>query len=215
MIARVLAILRVNRNGASILDVKARTASGALWYEHAQPAGVDAPPLEGVDSALVHPAEGTGRGTISGYFDPGNTGTAIGGEFRVYSRGEVGEVRAQGHLFQDGTIRLWNSKGTIEIDPDGQIQIFNDSVALELKPDGEASVSNGSGSVKLEGDGTVNINGWTFGPNGVGTGAGGQQFPLSGDVRTEANVSLDLHGHPQVLDSAGHTQGNSEAPTPE
>lgn len=171
IIARVLAILRVMRNGAQILDVKARTASGAKWYEHAQSAGLDAPPLEGIDSALVHSAEGTGRGTISGYFDPKNEGTALGGEYRVYSRDEGGEVRAQGHLFRDGTIRLWNDKGSIEI----------------------------------EAGGTVVINGWRIDPDGNGTAAGGQRFPLDGDVLTKANVSLDNHlteGSPTAPDGA-------------
>ena len=85
-------------------------------------ANVDSPPLAG-DYAVAVDTEGTGARAIVGCLDPNNAQLAAGGEFRAYARNAAGEQVAELWLKGNGSGKLSNANGFIELLPNGKVSI--------------------------------------------------------------------------------------------
>ena len=113
-----------------------------LTAEHYQPAGMDAPPIEG-DHAATVPAPGSGRLVAVAYADPVNVGEAAPGEVRLYSRDE-GAPSAVVWLHADGSATIENESGHLTLTAAGDVEASGDINA-------EGSVFAG-GTVEAAGD---------------------------------------------------------------
>jgi hypothetical protein len=105
-IAAVLSFERVDELDEKSVQVKIDLGGGnVISPSQFGPAGLDAPPLEG-DYAVTVDTPGDSGETVVGYADPENEGVAEGGECRVYSREENGDVAISIILKKDGTIEF-------------------------------------------------------------------------------------------------------------
>lgn len=82
--------------------------------------GVDAPPLPG-DYVIASDTQSRSRSAVVGVVDGKNASTAAAGERRTYARGADGTVKVELYLRADGSARLFNESGYIELQTSGQI----------------------------------------------------------------------------------------------
>lgn len=120
-IATVLSFKRGVRGNANISAVKVDPgASANIQIDHSGAPGDDSMPLPG-DYVAVMPAPGAGRGVGVGYLDPKNEQKAVGGERRFYARNSAGDQVVEIFLRSDGSVRIENANGFLELKSDGEI----------------------------------------------------------------------------------------------
>jgi hypothetical protein len=148
---------RVSDEDGEGVDVKLEPAgeTGPLdEAEHFASSGDDAPPLP-KDFAAVSDAPGRGSKRVTGYVDPKNAGTALGGEKRIYARDPVdGSVVAEIWLKGTGDISIVSIKSGgkiilngVGIDQQGNIKAPGDVTAMSAGPGVKLSTHlHGSGT---------------------------------------------------------------------
>lgn len=135
-IAKVLAFIR-GAGGRS--DTKCDPGGGAIRQApHAQQPGDDAHPLPGDYAVLVEVPQ-TGGFAAVGYVDPQNAQTAGPGERRVYARTANGEQIVELWFKSDGSARLSNASGYLELEAGGDV-VGN---GARMTTDGDVVTSDG------------------------------------------------------------------------
>lgn len=121
--------------------------------EHFAPPGDDSQPLPG-DFAAVELSRGSGRETVSGYFDSKNQSKAAPGEVRRYARDASGAVVGEVWLKNDGAVIANGKGGSITIAPDGTMTAKSNATMVLDAP--EVRVGKGAGrAIALVGDPVV------------------------------------------------------------
>ena len=166
LIGLLLSVVRVDRNGAKLSDVKFDGGGGeVLTGEHAHPSGEDAQPLPDDQLIAVHVPQ-TGRVVVVGYVETDAQQTAGPGERRTYARdGDRLEV-VELWLKADGSATLSNANGSSTLAADGSTTLVSPSGQFELKADGTIAGTNGAGAFELQAGGTIDLNGVTIDPSG-------------------------------------------------
>ncbi len=127
--AVVISFERVVDDNGSGVGVKVDTGGESpVTAEHFDSCGEDSPPLPG-DFAAINDAPGCGAQSISGYVDPKNAGTALGGEKRIYARDpDDGSVVAEIWIKGSGDVAVTSIKSGgkiilngVEIDQQGNV----------------------------------------------------------------------------------------------
>jgi hypothetical protein len=117
--------------GENIDDVKVDVGGGeVLLASHFTPPGVDARPLAGDYVATTSYPGGSEEAAVA-YADADNEGAAGEGEVRLYSRDSTGAVVAAVHCKADGSIRIDNDAGYIELQAGGMVDVNGN---LEVDP---------------------------------------------------------------------------------
>ena len=154
-VADVVEFLRSVVDGAQTPEIKADRGGGdAVTAYHFAPPGDDSQPLPG-DVAYLGEDQGAGNVQSLGYQDPSTEPKAGPGEKRIYARSGPGEVACEVWLKGDGTVRLANDQGSVELAPDGGVTAASGQGTMQLGADGAASISNGQGSIDLDAAGNV------------------------------------------------------------
>lgn len=124
VIAKVLSVERVERNGVTVTEIKANPTGGAnTTMTMFPPSGKDPQPLKG-DYAVGTSVPGKGRMGVVGFIDPVNVPVSEPGDNRSYSRDETtGTTVAQVWIKNDGSILISNDNGSVTITPDGVVEI--------------------------------------------------------------------------------------------
>jgi hypothetical protein len=194
VVAKILSITRVLRNGAYITDVKSDPGGGAnVTAEHFSSPGDDSHPLNS-DYAALGVAMGTGRRSALGYVDPINEPQSEEGDKRIYSRSpETALHVAHVWLKKDATIEASNENGSIFLLPDGGSIVTTQGCSFSINSDGSIVGSNGSGSFELNVGGSFVVNGVEIDPDGNITTPG----TLNADSITsdDQNITLSTHTH--------------------
>ena len=122
--------------------VKNDTGGGALFESelYSGGAGTDAPPLA-TDFVLTIETQGTGHTAVAGVADGSNASIAAAGERRTYARDAGGVIKVTLHMKADGSAKLFNDSGAIELKPDGSVDI-NGAVISAI---GEITSASGIG----------------------------------------------------------------------
>lgn len=123
-VAEVVEFLRSLVNGAQVPEVKVDRGVDPMTCHHYAPPGDDSRPLPGDDAFLVA-SEGAGAALAVGYQDPASAPVAGAGEKRIYSRSGPGVMACEVWLRADGTLRIRNLLGSIELAPSGAINASN------------------------------------------------------------------------------------------
>ena len=121
-IGRILSFRWLERLSAQIRGTTVDQGGANVEIETYQQPGDDAAPLPG-DYAAMMQVNGTGRWLMVGALDPKNQGTAKPGERRVYGRNTNGSIVCEIHLTNDGSVRISNSGGSINMGIDGTVNI--------------------------------------------------------------------------------------------
>lgn len=156
LIAKVLSYTRIaDRFGAKVSDVKHDPGGGANETgEHFQAANQDAVPLPG-DYLLTVSVQRTGGAVVAGFIDPKQEQTAEPGEYRAYARDADGAQVVQIHLKKDGTARMNNANGFIELQADGTVNINGFIIDTDGSAESPVSVTaptvDGTSSVQAAG----------------------------------------------------------------
>ena len=155
-------------------DVKVDTGGGAnITVEHFAPAGDDSHPLPD-DYVFTAPVAGTGRASVSGYYDPTNEGKTAPGERRAYARtpteGGGRRVIAEHWIKNDGTVvttsyvlegETIRKMSEITQNASGEVltEVFDDQgtvkVRTRLKDDGTALTENEEATIEMKPTGEV------------------------------------------------------------
>lgn len=99
-------------------------------------AGNDSAPLpDDIAVAVYTPVSGSHA--VVAFVDLRNRGTAEPGEKRLYSRNQGGDVVAEVHLKNDGSIEVKNNAGSLTLLPSGDVQISNNLIV-----DGDIEATN-------------------------------------------------------------------------
>lgn len=124
IIAKLLAFVRVERNGAKISDVKIDLGGGNnITAEHFSAPGDDSFPLI-TDYVLAADIPRNGGKVIHGYIDPINDPIAQEGDKRIYGRNkDTGISVNEVWLKSDGSIIMSNTAGSITLQADGKINL--------------------------------------------------------------------------------------------
>ena len=133
-IAKLISFFRSDKNGLSISEAIINPGGDAnITTEHFSDIGDDSHPLEG-DYVIAVDIPGTGRMSAVGYYDQVNKPKAMPGEKRIYARKEnTGVQVSEVWLQNDGSIRISNDNGNIEMKPNGDINLNG----LIIKANGE------------------------------------------------------------------------------
>lgn len=118
-VAKIGGTVKNNPGGGAIVDSEYYAAG----------AGVDAPPLE-TDFVAVIEVQGTGRTVAVGSLDGANASIAEMGEMRVYARDAAGAIKATLHMKGDGSAKLFNDAGAIELKSDGSVDINGATISV-------------------------------------------------------------------------------------
>jgi hypothetical protein len=117
-------------DGDIIPDVKIDPGGGALLLVPLMLLpGVDVRPMPGDYVATVSHPGGSGETAVA-YGDPENESLADYGEFRVYTRDGNKVVMSTFWLRKDGSVRMENDNGFIELATNGQVSI-NDNLTVD------------------------------------------------------------------------------------
>ena len=129
-IGRVLSFGRRIINGVQRGQVKLDVGGASIITgAHLSDAGDDSQPLPG-DYLVTVGVQSTGREVVVGYTDPKNLAVAGPGEKRLYSRSLAGITKAWLHLFADGSARIENTLGVIELKADGSASINGATISV-------------------------------------------------------------------------------------
>jgi len=103
-------------------DVRHDVGGGSLHNSQLfSDSGTDAPPLTD-DYVATVPTQSRNRSAVVGCVDGKNASEAQPGERRTYARDSSGEVAVTLHLKGDGSARLFNENGYIELKTDGVVE---------------------------------------------------------------------------------------------
>jgi hypothetical protein len=102
--------------------------------------GTDAPPLP-EDYVYAGETQSRNRSAVVGSVDGKNASEAAPGERRTYARDTAGAVVVTLHMKADGSARLFNGNGYIELKADGEIDMANGAGYMKLKADGEVEAN--------------------------------------------------------------------------
>jgi hypothetical protein len=83
--------------------------------------GTDAPPMA-ADYVYAGETQSRNRSAVVGSVDGKNASTAAPGERRTYARDAAGAVVVTLHMKADGSARLFNGNGYIELKADGEVE---------------------------------------------------------------------------------------------
>lgn len=167
--AIVLSFTRGTEEGALFVDVQVDPGGGNnLTAQHFADAGDDSQPLPD-DFAALDDAPGAGAVQTVGYFDPKNTGKAMPGEKRIYSRQTDGTQAAHVWCKNDGTVVIEAilGGGKVEIGTDGVIDLNGVKIDKQgniMAPGDVTAMSTGPG-VKL----STHLHPTAMGPSGAPT----------------------------------------------
>lgn len=136
---RIAKVLEFIRGVGGKSDTKCDPGGGAIRQApHAQQPGDDAHPLPGDYAVLVETPQSGGFAAV-GYVDPQNTQTAGPGERRVYARTADGSQVVELWLKSDGSARLSNAGGYLELEAEGDV-VGN---GARMTRDGDVVTSDG------------------------------------------------------------------------
>lgn len=222
-ISYLLSFTRVTRNGSNVSDVKVDPGGGAnVTAQHFASPGDDSWPLEN-DYVCLVPTQRENVNNAVGYVDPVNEPVAQRGEKRIYARDADGAPVVETHLKNTGERITFNSACTVIQNPDGSVKIFNDNGSIELKADGSTEITNtsgvtmqnnidgtfkafnGAGFINLLASGIVNINSCTIAPTGILTTSTG----IYADSLKIDNKELKDHTHSGVSTGGANTGTNN------
>lgn len=131
-------LLSFTRDG-NISDVKLDSGGGVnITAEHFASPGDDSFPLPSDIVVTVEIPRGGGYATI-GYIDPNNALITSVGEKRIYSRDASGTVKVSFWLKNDGSARLENDSGYLELKADGTVE----ANGAKILPNGDVITSDG------------------------------------------------------------------------
>lgn len=140
-IASILSFVKVVRNTANIIDVKADPGGGAnITAENFSAPGDDSHPLIG-DYVSLMPGSGAGRELAVGYLDPLNEAKADVGDKRIYARGPDGVSIVDVWLKNTGEATVSNSSASFTMSPTGSIKGENSAGSFELSVGGDFLVN--------------------------------------------------------------------------
>ncbi|MHC4648187.1 MAG: hypothetical protein ACYTBJ_22225 [Planctomycetota bacterium] len=121
---------RTSDDGEEYTDVKADLGGGEIATPTQYgPPGDDSPPLAG-DLVATTDIPGDAGGAAVGFADPVNPGKAEGGEKRLVGRDADGNEVCEVWLKGDGSIRMENEEGFVELGADGVVNI-NDNFTVD------------------------------------------------------------------------------------
>ena len=106
-----LATVRVDLGGGEFVEADMYTDGGS-----------DAPPVRG-DLAAVVPGPGTGEWLVVAFLDPSRAGVAAGGERITVARNAAGAVVSTITQAADGSVRMENNAGWVELAATGIVEI--------------------------------------------------------------------------------------------
>lgn len=156
-LASVVEFLRKDDQGTPTPEVKCDSGDGdPVTAGHFAPPGTDARPLPG-DVAYLGDDLGKGNAQAVGYQDPNNAGLAGPGEHRIYARGSDGAIVATAWLKSDGSIRIENDSGTLELGADGGLTITAGEASASLSADGAIVLTGAQAAAELAADGAINL----------------------------------------------------------
>lgn len=136
---RIAKVLEFIRGVGGLSDAKCDPGGGAIrQVRHFQGAGDDSPPLPGDYAALVEVPQ-TGGFVAVGYVDPLTEQTAAPGERRLYARTADGAQIVELWLKADGSARLSNAGGYLELEAEGDV-VGN---GARMTRDGDVVTSDG------------------------------------------------------------------------
>lgn len=132
---RIAKVLEFIRGAGGKSDTKCDPGGGAVRQApHAQQPGDDAHPLPGDYAVLVEVPQSGGFAAV-GYVDPNNAQTAAPGERRIYARTADGQQVVELWLKADGSARLSNASGHLELQAGGTVDING----FTIDPSGKAT----------------------------------------------------------------------------
>jgi hypothetical protein len=153
-VAQVLASERVHDDTGHGADIKADPGGGDLVIVPLfATAGADALPLPG-DSVALDDSSGSGGEHATGFADTRNSGKALPGEARFYSRSSNGDVKVEFWLRADGSLQVGNGAGAIVMEPGGDVVINGVRISKSGAVSAPANISTG-GSMLADGEVTA------------------------------------------------------------
>ena len=166
-VGRVLAFVRVRRNGAEISTATVDQGGGELnSCDHFSAPGDDAFPLA-TDYALGVEVQQTGVSAATGYVDPINEPKALKGDKRIYARdADTSETVVEVWLKNDGTATVTNSNGSVTLAPDGSTGVVTPSSTFDCEADGSIAGVNTNGVFELQAGGDFVVNGVNIAADG-------------------------------------------------
>lgn len=136
---RIAKVLEFIRGIGGKSDTKCDPGGGAIRQApHAQPPGDDSCPLPGDYVVLVEVPQSGGYAAV-GYVDPQNTQVAGPGDRRLYARTPEGVQVVELWLKADGSARLSNGAGFLELEAGGDV-VGN---GARMTTDGDVITSDG------------------------------------------------------------------------
>lgn len=177
MIAKILEVLSASKNGVKSFEAKSDKGGGDIVTGTIfQTPNTDSQPLKGDWVALLQLPQ-AGRTAAVGAVDPLNQQRAAPGEHIAYARDpESGEIVAEVHVENDGSVTVTNADGS-----------------AKLNADGSYIIQNANGSAQLSANGDFIVNGVTIDTNGNISTSGTVQG--QGVTDTSNNVTLGTHNH--------------------
>ena len=131
LIGRLLSFVRSESHSAAVSESKIDSGGGMNHtLQHFSDPGDDSHPLPNdyVAGLAVRPR---GRHAAVGYLDPLNESKAGAGEKRIYARDAAGAAVVELFLRNDGSARLENSEGYIELEAGGDVVINGFRIAID------------------------------------------------------------------------------------
>ncbi len=123
IISKVLSFLHTEENSDKVTEVTVDPGGGAnvsgIQYS---PVGEDSQPLKG-DFAVSVRIPGTGVSVVVGYLDSKNEQKSGAAEKRIYARDSGGDSVVELWLKNDGSAKLCNDNGAVELKADGDVDI--------------------------------------------------------------------------------------------
>ena len=218
-------IRAVGRRGGAQSDVLADPGGGAdVKAYHVQQPGDDSHSLPNDTAMLVELPRQNGFAAV-GYIDPLNAQTAAQGERRLYSRDADGTQVSEIYLMNDGTVRVSNDNGFIQLSADGTIEANSGTGSLNIAPSGTAVLDSGTGSATIDTAGDITLD--DGGGGTIASAAGvltltGTAINLVGPTNinglqiTAAGIVPDAtripHTHSQADDSGDNTEADTSLP---